>query len=393
MLGGGAQLGAVELSAALLMGQRSHPASNVANRGRRPCPTPVPVRDDLRALEGYHSPQVDVEVRLNTNESPFPPPAAWRDELAAAVAGIEWHRYPDRAATGLRAAIADWHGVRPPRCSPPTDRTRCCRRCCSRTPGRGAPSSRSSRRTSCTATSPASPARRSWRGSAGRLLARSRRGPRRGRRRPARRRVPVLAEQPDRAGGGPGGRPRPARRGARPRRRRRGVRPVRRLDGARPGARRRAAVRRADVLQDVEHGRGPARLRGRARRGWSTSSRRSCCRTTSTRPSRAAGRLALRHVDEMDARVKQIVAERERLNDGLRAWTSTCSRAGPTSSCSGWAATVAAGGHECGSGWSSAACSCATARAGRASTDCLRVTMGTPAENDRFLAALPEVLA
>jgi len=27
-------------------------------------------RDDLRALEGYHSPQLDVPVRLNTNESP-----------------------------------------------------------------------------------------------------------------------------------------------------------------------------------------------------------------------------------------------------------------------------------------------------------------------------------
>ena len=25
----------------------------------------IPVRDDLRALEGYHSPQVDVRVRLN----------------------------------------------------------------------------------------------------------------------------------------------------------------------------------------------------------------------------------------------------------------------------------------------------------------------------------------
>ena len=32
----------------------------------------IPVRDDLRALEGYHSPQIDVKVRLNTNESPLP---------------------------------------------------------------------------------------------------------------------------------------------------------------------------------------------------------------------------------------------------------------------------------------------------------------------------------
>jgi histidinol-phosphate aminotransferase len=73
---------------------------------------PVRVRDDLRALERYHSPRVDVEVRLNVNESPFPPPDAWRDELAAGLRDLEWNRYPDRAAQELRQAIADWHGVR-----------------------------------------------------------------------------------------------------------------------------------------------------------------------------------------------------------------------------------------------------------------------------------------
>ena len=71
----------------------------------------VPVRDDLRALEGYHSPQVEVRVRLNTNESPAPPPHEWRDAYAAEVSRIDWHRYPDRAATELRRAIAASHGV------------------------------------------------------------------------------------------------------------------------------------------------------------------------------------------------------------------------------------------------------------------------------------------
>jgi len=74
---------------------------------------PVPVRDDLQALEGYHSPQVSVSVRLNTNESPEPPPAAWRDAFAAELSRVEWHRYPDRAATELRTAIAALHGVAP----------------------------------------------------------------------------------------------------------------------------------------------------------------------------------------------------------------------------------------------------------------------------------------
>ncbi len=73
--------------------------------------TRVPVRDDLQALEGYHSPQVSVAVRLNTNESPEPPPAAWRDALAAELARVEWHRYPDRSARDLRDAIGALHGV------------------------------------------------------------------------------------------------------------------------------------------------------------------------------------------------------------------------------------------------------------------------------------------
>jgi histidinol-phosphate aminotransferase len=75
--------------------------------------TPVPVRPDLQALEGYHSPQVSVRVRLNTNESPSPPPVAWRDALAAELSRVDWHRYPDRAASELRAAIAATHGVPP----------------------------------------------------------------------------------------------------------------------------------------------------------------------------------------------------------------------------------------------------------------------------------------
>jgi histidinol-phosphate aminotransferase len=73
----------------------------------------VTVRDDLRALEGYHSPQVDVRIRLNTNEAPTPPPAAWRDAFAAELSRVEWHRYPDRSASALRTAIAESHQVRP----------------------------------------------------------------------------------------------------------------------------------------------------------------------------------------------------------------------------------------------------------------------------------------
>jgi histidinol-phosphate aminotransferase len=72
-----------------------------------------PVRADLALFEGYHSPQVDVDVRLNTNESPYPPPEGWLDALREELAGIPFHRYPDREGRDLRRALAELHGVAP----------------------------------------------------------------------------------------------------------------------------------------------------------------------------------------------------------------------------------------------------------------------------------------
>jgi histidinol-phosphate aminotransferase len=63
-------------------------------------------RADLQTLSGYHSPQLDVSVRLNTNESPFPPPVAFVDAWVRELRTTALNRYPDRAATELRAAIA-----------------------------------------------------------------------------------------------------------------------------------------------------------------------------------------------------------------------------------------------------------------------------------------------
>jgi len=75
---------------------------------------PLP-RDDLRALEGYHSPQVEVVVRLNTNESPFPPPEGFVERWTAALRALPFHRYPDRAATELRVALGEFLGQPPAR--------------------------------------------------------------------------------------------------------------------------------------------------------------------------------------------------------------------------------------------------------------------------------------
>ena len=62
-------------------------------------------------MEGYHSPQVDVRVRLNTNESPFAPPEGFSEALAERLGQVDWNRYPERSAEPLRAGIAGLHGV------------------------------------------------------------------------------------------------------------------------------------------------------------------------------------------------------------------------------------------------------------------------------------------
>lgn len=73
------------------------------------------MREDLALSEGYHSPQLEVSVRLNANESPFPPPQGWVEALAEEVRFIQFNRYPDRRAWSLRAAIGEVHGVGPER--------------------------------------------------------------------------------------------------------------------------------------------------------------------------------------------------------------------------------------------------------------------------------------
>ncbi len=103
-----------------------------------------------------------------------------------------------------------------------------------------------------------------------------------------------------------------------------------------------------------------------------------------------AGRLAVRYVDEMDERVRTIVMERERLSadmaslpidvtpsganfvlfrpverSGREVWQGLLDRSVLVRDCSGWPRLA----------------------------DCLRVTVGTPDENNAFLDAVREVIA
>jgi histidinol-phosphate aminotransferase len=66
-------------------------------------------RAGVRDVDPYVSPQLDVAVRLNTNECPHPLPGGFVEDLADAIGDLELHRYPDAQMTRLREAIADHH--------------------------------------------------------------------------------------------------------------------------------------------------------------------------------------------------------------------------------------------------------------------------------------------
>ncbi|MEV7094705.1 histidinol-phosphate transaminase [Amycolatopsis sp. NPDC051045] len=73
----------------------------------------LPLREDLRGKSPYGAPQLDVPVRLNTNENPYPPPPELVADVAEAVRAeaAELHRYPDRDAVALRQDLADYLSV------------------------------------------------------------------------------------------------------------------------------------------------------------------------------------------------------------------------------------------------------------------------------------------
>ncbi|MEU5237139.1 histidinol-phosphate transaminase [Streptomyces lydicus] len=68
----------------------------------------LPIRDELRGKSPYGAPQLDVPVRLNTNENPYPLPEPLVRRIAERVteAARELNRYPDRDAVELRTELA-----------------------------------------------------------------------------------------------------------------------------------------------------------------------------------------------------------------------------------------------------------------------------------------------
>ncbi len=76
------------------------PADAVAQRVR------AVVRPEILAERAYHVPGTGDLVLMHANESPHPLPPALRERIAQAVAGVALNRYPDGGGVAVKAALA-----------------------------------------------------------------------------------------------------------------------------------------------------------------------------------------------------------------------------------------------------------------------------------------------
>ena len=70
----------------------------------------LPIRQNLSELSPYGAPQVEAQASLNTNENPFPLSPELVAAISARVAEVAatLNRYPDRDATALRTRLASY---------------------------------------------------------------------------------------------------------------------------------------------------------------------------------------------------------------------------------------------------------------------------------------------
>jgi histidinol-phosphate aminotransferase len=73
-------------------------------------PSWLPIKDSLRDSHIYGAPQIEDVTKLNTNENPYPLPISVVTELTREIESIssDLNRYPDRDAVKLRTALANY---------------------------------------------------------------------------------------------------------------------------------------------------------------------------------------------------------------------------------------------------------------------------------------------
>lgn len=69
------------------------------------------VREEILALKGYHVPPAAGMIKLDAMENPYRLPESLRREIGRVVAGLEVNRYPDPAAPELKARLRETFAI------------------------------------------------------------------------------------------------------------------------------------------------------------------------------------------------------------------------------------------------------------------------------------------
>ncbi|MDQ6971227.1 MAG: histidinol-phosphate transaminase [Mariprofundaceae bacterium] len=71
------------------------------------------IRNDIRSITAYHVPDSSGLIKLDAMENPYPLPDSLRSEWSKLIARSNINRYPDADMAGLRGRIAGLEGVQP----------------------------------------------------------------------------------------------------------------------------------------------------------------------------------------------------------------------------------------------------------------------------------------
>ncbi len=71
----------------------------------------IRIRDSLKGFKPYSPPAVTAKIKLNTNESPIRPPESVLSAIEKVAREGALNRYPDPSGSELKTAIAELHGV------------------------------------------------------------------------------------------------------------------------------------------------------------------------------------------------------------------------------------------------------------------------------------------
>lgn len=87
---------------------KNHDAARPMSRAARPDEL---LRPEVLDVAPYHVPDGAGLIKLDAMENPYPLPAELAGEWARHLAGVALHRYPDAAAAALKSALRDHYGI------------------------------------------------------------------------------------------------------------------------------------------------------------------------------------------------------------------------------------------------------------------------------------------